>query len=246
VRSRRRWPRWSVSTPAAGNAVTVSPRRVPDPSGYGRIIRDDGRLTGRDSGGGRRTRRAGPRRRDQSGCYAFGRRPMADAVKRVATGNAQGQEYLTDVVGSCAATATWVDGPADEAAESRAVNDRVSLRPGAARLANGRLLEDWIGRYARSWIIRRPGWTWGRDAGAGRGDSPGTPLEGRTDIGLAAPDRPDALPPGTSVGQGRDRPVQRLEQRRKDRQGARGGAGRQAATRHQETALGAQSAPTSR
>src|SRR6267378_5629775 len=84
---------------AAGNAVTVLTARVPDPSGYGRIIRDDGGSLAEIVEDADAT--AAQRAVDEinSGCYAFDGALLADAVKRVATGNAQGQEYLTDVVG---------------------------------------------------------------------------------------------------------------------------------------------------
>jgi bifunctional UDP-N-acetylglucosamine pyrophosphorylase/glucosamine-1-phosphate N-acetyltransferase len=83
---------------AEGNGVTVLSARVPDPTGYGRIVRDDsGALTSivehADATGQQRAI-------DEinSGCYAFDGTLLADAIKRVATDNAQGQEYLTDVI----------------------------------------------------------------------------------------------------------------------------------------------------
>jgi bifunctional UDP-N-acetylglucosamine pyrophosphorylase/glucosamine-1-phosphate N-acetyltransferase len=82
----------------AGNAVTVLTARVGDPAGYGRIIRDErGELAGIVE---HADATPGQRAIDEinSGCYAFDGTLLADAVKRLATGNAQGQEYLTDVV----------------------------------------------------------------------------------------------------------------------------------------------------
>src|SRR3954447_2081749 len=83
---------------AAGNAVTVLTALVPDPSGYGRIIRDDGGSLAEIVEDADAT--AAQRAIDEinSGYYAFDGAMLADAVKRVATSNVQGQEYLTDVV----------------------------------------------------------------------------------------------------------------------------------------------------
>src|SRR5260370_215656 len=83
---------------AAGKGVTVLTARVSGPSGYGRIIRDDGGLLVEIVEEADAT--AAQRTIDEinSGCYAFDGALLADAVKRVATGNAQSQEYLTDVV----------------------------------------------------------------------------------------------------------------------------------------------------
>jgi len=76
---------------AAGNAVTVLTARVGDPSDYGRIVRDSrGSLAEIVEAAD-----ATPEQRAideiNSGCYAFDGALLADAVKRVATGNAQGQ-----------------------------------------------------------------------------------------------------------------------------------------------------------
>ncbi|MGH7731670.1 MAG: NTP transferase domain-containing protein [Candidatus Eiseniibacteriota bacterium] len=82
----------------SGAAVTVLSTRVPDPSGYGRIVRDET--------GGRvaivEERDAAPHQllidEINSSIYAF-RYPVLEAVLgRLSTGNAQGEYYLTDTV----------------------------------------------------------------------------------------------------------------------------------------------------
>jgi bifunctional UDP-N-acetylglucosamine pyrophosphorylase/glucosamine-1-phosphate N-acetyltransferase len=186
---------------AAGNAVTVLTARVPDPSGYGRIIRDDGGSLAEIVEDADAT--AAQRAIDEinSGCYAFDGALLADAVKRVATSNAQGQEYLTDVVaimrgdGHLAGTVLAAD-----AAEVQGVNDRVQLAQ-AQRAFNGRLLEDWM----RAGVtIMDPSSTWMDVDVTLAPDAevlPGTHLEGRTDIGTGARIGPDCLLRDTSVGQ---------------------------------------------
>ena len=182
---------------AAGNAVTVLTARVPDPSGYGRIIRDDGGSLAEIVEEADAT--AAQRAIDEinSGCYAFDGALLADAIKRVATGNAQGQEYLTDVVailrgdGHPAGTVL-----AGDPAEIQGVNDRVQLAQ-ARRACNSRLLEAWM----RAGVtIMDPSSTWIDVDVTLAPDAeilPGTHLEGRTAVGDGGPDRPRTACSGT-------------------------------------------------
>src|SRR5437588_836269 len=80
---------------AAGNAVTVLTALVPDPAGYGRIIRDGGGALAEIVEDADATAEQRVISEINTGCYAFDGALLAGAVKRVATSNAQGQEYLT-------------------------------------------------------------------------------------------------------------------------------------------------------
>ena len=171
---------------ASGNAVTVLTARVPDPSGYGRIIRDDGGSLAEIVEDADAT--AAQRAIDEinSGCYAFDGTLLADAVKRVATGNAQGQEYLTDVVAILRGDGHPVGAVlAADPGEIQGVNDRVQLAQ-ARRAYNDRLLEQWM----RAGVtIVDPASTWvdvdvtiGQDTEIG----PGTQLQGHTAVGAGA------------------------------------------------------------
>ncbi len=125
---------------SAGNAVTVLTARVDDPTGYGRILRDaDGGVAGiveqRDAD---ETQRAITE--INSGVYAFDGAVLADALTRVTAANAQGERYLTDVVGIARADGRPVGGlVAEDAAETEGVNDRVQLSA-MARTLNDRLV----------------------------------------------------------------------------------------------------------
>src|SRR3954447_1867349 len=88
---------------ADGSAVTVLTAEVADPTGYGRILRDgDGDGDGgvarivehKDADDAQRAVRE-----INSGIYAFDGALLADALDRIGTDNAQGEMYLTDVLG---------------------------------------------------------------------------------------------------------------------------------------------------
>lgn len=184
---------------AAGNAVTVLTARVADPSGYGRIIRDDGGSLAEIVEEADATAAQRAIGEINSGCYAFDGALLANAVKRVATDNAQGQEYLTDVVailrgdGHPAGTVLAAD-----PAEVQGVNDRVQLAQ-VRRAYNTRLLEAWM----RAGVtIVDPAATWIDVDVTVAPDVeilPGTHLEGRTVIGSGARIGPDCLLRNTSV-----------------------------------------------
>ena len=83
----------------AGNAVTVLTADVADPTGYGRIVRDaDGTVAAiveqKDA-----TPEQAAITEINSGVYAFDAAVLADALGRLSTDNAQGEQYLTDVLG---------------------------------------------------------------------------------------------------------------------------------------------------
>jgi bifunctional UDP-N-acetylglucosamine pyrophosphorylase/glucosamine-1-phosphate N-acetyltransferase len=170
----------------AGHAVTVLTAEVSDPTGYGRVVRDERGAVAEivEESDASPAQRA--IREINSGCYAFDGVLLADAVKRVATGNAQGQEYLTDVVailrgdGHPAGTVRAAD-----PAEIQGVNDQIQLAE-ARQACNRRLLEDWM----RAGVtVVDPSATWVDvevTMAEGAEIWPGTHLEGRTVIGPRA------------------------------------------------------------
>jgi bifunctional UDP-N-acetylglucosamine pyrophosphorylase/glucosamine-1-phosphate N-acetyltransferase len=83
---------------ASGAAAAILTARPSDPTGYGRIIRDSsGRFHGIiEQADATATQRA--INEVNSGMYAFDGDLLFDAVKRIGSNNAQGEEYLTDAV----------------------------------------------------------------------------------------------------------------------------------------------------
>lgn len=81
----------------AGAALTVLTAVVPDPAGYGRIVREDGKIAAivehKDASDEQRRIRE-----INSGIYAFDREPLFDALRQIGSANAQGEYYLPDLV----------------------------------------------------------------------------------------------------------------------------------------------------
>jgi bifunctional UDP-N-acetylglucosamine pyrophosphorylase / glucosamine-1-phosphate N-acetyltransferase len=126
------------------NAVTVLTAEVADPTGYGRVVRDaDGGVLGivehKDA-----TPDVLEIREINSGIYAFDAGVLRACLARLTTDNAQGELYLTDVlgmartdgrrVGAHQTTDTW---------QTEGINDRVQLAA-LHRELNRRVLERWM------------------------------------------------------------------------------------------------------
>ena len=119
-----------------GGDLALVTARVPDPTGYGRVLRDDaGRVAGiveeKDASDSQRAV-------DEinAGVYAIDAAALRAALGTLSTDNAQGEEYLTDVVGilggGVAVTA--------DAVEVSGVNDRAQLAAAGAALRDRTLL----------------------------------------------------------------------------------------------------------
>jgi bifunctional UDP-N-acetylglucosamine pyrophosphorylase/glucosamine-1-phosphate N-acetyltransferase len=113
---------------ASSAAATVLTAELNDPYGYGRIVRDeDGRIARiveeRDASADERRIRE-----INSGIYAFALGPLFDALGGLATDNAQGEYYLTDLIAAYRRRRLRVETLSlDDATELRGVNTRVDL-----------------------------------------------------------------------------------------------------------------------
>jgi bifunctional UDP-N-acetylglucosamine pyrophosphorylase/glucosamine-1-phosphate N-acetyltransferase len=120
---------------AASAAATLLSAIVDDPTGYGRIVRDgEGRLARiveqKDA-----SEAEGAIAEINSGTYVFAAAALRQQLPRLATDNAQGERYLTDVVGLLGAAGSAIAAvPVAEPWRIEGVNDRVQLSRQAARL----------------------------------------------------------------------------------------------------------------
>ncbi|MFE9246553.1 bifunctional UDP-N-acetylglucosamine diphosphorylase/glucosamine-1-phosphate N-acetyltransferase GlmU [Nocardiopsis sp. NPDC006938] len=185
-----------------GNAVTVLSARVPDPHGYGRIVRDaDGAFTAIVEHAD-----ATPEQHlvDEinSGMYAFDGALLSQVVKRLSTDNAKGEEYITDAVALLRGDGHRVDAwSAEDWNEVQGVNNRLQLSE-ARRVLNDRVLAE---HMLAGVTVIDPASTWidvqvrvGQDTVV----EPGTRLRGATVIGEDALIGPGAALTDTVVGDG--------------------------------------------
>ena len=163
-------------------AATVLTARVPDPTGYGRIVRQAGAISAIVE---HRDATEEQRRIDEinSGIYAFEVSTLFDALKDIGSSNAQGEYYLPDLVtiyrsrGRVVETVTAAD-----PAEILGVNSRKELADVGAILRarrNDALMESGVTIVDPASAFIGPDVTIGRDTTI----HPGVYLEGRTAIG---------------------------------------------------------------
>jgi bifunctional UDP-N-acetylglucosamine pyrophosphorylase / glucosamine-1-phosphate N-acetyltransferase len=184
------------------SAAAVLTAKAPDPTGYGRIIRDEAGALAAIVEQADATPAQQAIDEINSGMYAFDGDLLADAVKRVRTDNAQGEEYLTDAVsvlrcdGYRVATVSC-----DDFDEVQGVNDLAQLAH-ANQVMNARLLEAMMRSGVRivDPLTTRVGV--GVTLAPGACVGPGTQLEGSTSVGSDATIGPGCLLRDTFVGPG--------------------------------------------
>jgi bifunctional UDP-N-acetylglucosamine pyrophosphorylase/glucosamine-1-phosphate N-acetyltransferase len=124
---------------AAGAAATLLTSVLTEPSGYGRVIRDEhGAVTSvvehKDA-----TAEQLALAEVATSVYVFDHALLREALGRLTTDNAQGEEYLPDVVGVLTAAGHRIGAVIAPADETAGVNDRVQLAA-AHGAYNARLL----------------------------------------------------------------------------------------------------------
>lgn len=182
-------------------AVTVLSARAPDPTGYGRIIRDETGAVRRivEQRDATETERAVDE--VNTGVMAFAAAPLRKALDRLSTDNAAGEEYLTDVIGAFVADGQRVGAVVTDHTETAGVNDRVQLAAVGRRLRD-RVVEEWM-RAGVTFIDPATAWI---DVGVRLGQDvvihPGVQLHGTTTVADGAQIGPDCTLTDTSVGSG--------------------------------------------
>jgi bifunctional UDP-N-acetylglucosamine pyrophosphorylase / glucosamine-1-phosphate N-acetyltransferase len=189
---------------AEGNAVTLLTAVLDDPSGYGRVIRSE-----TDGAVARIVEHvdATPRERElreiNAGIYAFEPEALRSGLaKLTAVSNAQGEEYLTDVIGLAVAAGHRVGAVVvPDSSETLGINDRVQLAR-ARRMLNDRITRRWM---LAGVTIVDPASTWIDVEATLEPDAvilPNTRLLGRTAIAAGAVVGPDCTLTNTEVGIG--------------------------------------------
>ncbi|MEV5013797.1 bifunctional UDP-N-acetylglucosamine diphosphorylase/glucosamine-1-phosphate N-acetyltransferase GlmU [Streptomyces sp. NPDC053780] len=188
---------------ADGNAVTVLTAEVPDATGYGRIVREEGTgavtaiVEHKDASEAQRAIRE-----INSGVFAFDGRLLADALGKVRTDNSQGEEYLTDVLGILREAGHRVGASvAGDHREIAGINNRVQLAE-ARRILNDRLLTR---AMLAGVTVVDPASTWVDVTVTFEQDvvvHPGTQLHGATHLAEGAEVGPNSRLTDTRVGAG--------------------------------------------
>jgi bifunctional UDP-N-acetylglucosamine pyrophosphorylase/glucosamine-1-phosphate N-acetyltransferase len=187
---------------ASGSAATVISATLPDPSGYGRILRaTDGSVAGiveqKDA-----TEAQREITEINSGLYAFDAAALRTALNQVGTDNAQGEKYLTDVLGIVSSQGLRVSAHlVQDVWQTEGVNDRVQLSRLGAEL-NRRIVERWM----RAGVtVVDPATTWiGADVRLGRDVTihPQTQIHGSSTIGEDVVLGPDTTLTDVAIGRG--------------------------------------------
>src|SRR5690606_34640213 len=128
---------------ASGAAATLLSARMPDPTGYGRVVRAaDGTVERIVE---QKDASADEAAIDEinAGVYVFRAAQLRAHIGAVGTANSQGERYLTDVIGLLRAAGDQVAATvAPDPRVALGVNDRIQLAE-AARILNDRIVRRW-------------------------------------------------------------------------------------------------------
>jgi len=183
------------------SAVTVLTARVPDPAGYGRVLRDAAGLVNRIV----EHKDAGPDElavtEINSGIYVFDADVLRTGLSQITTDNASGELYLTDVIGVARRLGQPVAAHLiEDVWQTEGVNDRLQLARLSAEL-NQRILRHWM---LAGVSIQDPQSTWihaSVDLAPDVTILRGTSLEGATSVASGATIGPDTTLVDVEVGE---------------------------------------------
>jgi bifunctional UDP-N-acetylglucosamine pyrophosphorylase / glucosamine-1-phosphate N-acetyltransferase len=187
---------------AGGHGATVLTSVVAEPTGYGRIIRDADGLVAAIVEQADATPEQLAGKEINSGVYAFDAQVLRDGLASLSTDNAQGELYLTDVIGIARGRGRSVGALAcQDPWQVEGVNDRAQLAGLGVEL-NRRL----VGAWMRAGVtVIDPATTWvdvdvrlARDVVL----EPGVQLHGATTVGEGAVVGPDSTLTDVTIGAG--------------------------------------------
>lgn len=185
-----------------GAAATILSSFPADATGYGRIVRTpeghlDRIVEHKDA-----TEAERAIGEINAGIYVFGAAALRDMLANVTTDNAQGEKYITDVIGLLREAGFDVDAlPVSESWLVEGINDRAQLSEAAARL-NALVVRTW---QLAGVTVQDPATTWIDVKVVLEPDVtilPGTQLRGATVVRTGAEIGPDTTLVDTEVGAG--------------------------------------------
>ncbi|MEE1788893.1 bifunctional UDP-N-acetylglucosamine diphosphorylase/glucosamine-1-phosphate N-acetyltransferase GlmU [Streptomyces sp. SP17BM10] len=184
------------------NGVTVLTAVVPEPFGYGRILRDEDRSVAAIVEEKDATDTQRLITEINSGVFAFDAKLLTAALAELTTDNSQGEEYLTDTLQILREAGHRVGAVvAEDPRDILGINDRVQLAQ-ARRLLNDRLLE----RAMREGVtVVDPATTWIDVQVTYEPDAvvlPNTQLHGATHLGEGCEVGPNSTLRDTRIGAG--------------------------------------------
>ena len=183
------------------NSATVLTARVADPTGYGRVLRDGDLVTGivehKDA-----TEEQRGITEINSGIYVFAAATLREGLASLTTDNAQGEQYLTDVLHFAHGRSERVGAHLlEDVWQTEGVNDRVQLARINAEM-NRRIRDAWM---LKGVTMIDPASTFidvDVDLAADVVLHPGVILQGATTIGEGAIIGPDSTLMDVEVGAG--------------------------------------------
>lgn len=182
------------------NACTVLTARVPDPSGYGRVVRVDGQV---DRIVEHKDATAEEREITEinSGIYVFDADLLRAGLAALKPDNVQGELYVTDVIGYARRQGRRVGAfVTEDIWQTEGVNDRIQLARMNAEV-NRRLVENWMREGV---TVVDPDTTWieaGVDLDPDVTILPNTQLLGATSVATGAVIGPDTTLRDVEVGE---------------------------------------------
>ena len=184
------------------NAATLLTAELDDPTGYGRVVR------GRDDSVARVVEHVDASdeelevREINTSIYCFRRSVLAPSLRRLSPANAQGEHYLTDVVGVLYEAGHKVGSVlVDDTMEVAGVNDRAQLAVAEAELRD-RINERWMRRGVTMWDPERTYIDVDVEIDPDVVMLPGVILQGSCVVGAHAELGPDVHLVDTVVGEG--------------------------------------------
>ncbi|AXH36532.1 bifunctional UDP-N-acetylglucosamine diphosphorylase/glucosamine-1-phosphate N-acetyltransferase GlmU [Humibacter sp. BT305] len=186
---------------ASAAAATILSAELADPTGYGRIVRTGDGLLDRIVEQKDATDSELALREINAGVYVFGVAQLRDQLAKVSTENAQGEKYLTDVIGLLRRAGSDVSAVVvDEAWKIAGVNDRAQLSEAAAKL-NALIVRGW---QLAGVTVQDPATTW-IDLKATLSPDvtilPNTQIKGATSIATGAVVGPDTTLVDCEIGE---------------------------------------------